>query len=875
MTLSLWMHHCFQGTRVPICLLDYEIFFVLVFTSIALLQIKYGDTLRRFSAYVNENGLLDLDMIELRVKILGLFKFAPDADLTLTYIDEDDDVVTLVDDNDLRDATRQCLNPLRINVLLNTTRPGRYDMRSSGSSTPLRSPRVQHLSPHFDSGVAEVLKSVPEPFRDALVKLSHNLTSKTLSSAPVLTELVEFMSKLGLSHLGPVSQRQAGASPSTQSRASENPTDLKQTEDLEASKDAAGMLSNAEFVQPTSVNHGKELDTGNVTRGVGTSVPPTNASMDLNLDLPVDSILSGYSTAPSVFASSGPSDDNGKVSQKKSDGHLSGNFIASGTNACSGVPLIHLNPHPSQSSEAPAPHYKEATVLNDNIRKQFPSGIGHFSASQIGFYPQDIRPINGQIAADGSDVVHPGGYNRIQPFKRSYNCNDSMSGRIFHKGVRCDSCGVHPITGPRFKSKVKEDYDLCSICFSELGNEAEYIRMDRPVSYRSPKLFKESYDPFHHPRFLAPPLRHVMRGGGMKPYRPKLDSRFIQDVNVVDGTTMAPTTPFTKIWRMRNNGTIVWPRGTQLVWIGGDQFTDRVSVEIPVDGFPLDKELDLAVDFTAPERPGRYVSYWRMALPSGQKFGQRIWVLIQVDNSLQDSLFGSFNGLNLNFPPESSSRARGQMTQIIDMNTEPVDGSLPGSGHSNMATELVKPMVDEQPIKDQKLDFPVNDGLLVGNGVSVLNPPALWSYPIIDFSENDGMLVGDDVSVTAPPENPAPVSYPIIDFSVVPSEPSSVIDTPKYSGEVNKGNAVEQTLLKELEEMGFKQIDLNKEILRMNEYNLEQSVDDLCGVSEWDPILEELQEMGFCDKETNKKLLIKNGGSIKRVVLDLITGEKA
>lgn len=48
----------------------------------------------------------------------------------------------------------------------------------------------------------------------------------------------------------------------------------------------------------------------------------------------------------------------------------------------------------------------------------------------------------------------------------------------------------------------------------------------------------------------------------------------------------------------------------------------------------MEKELDIAVDFTAPELPGRYVSYWRMASPSGQKFGQRVWVLIQVFKAL-------------------------------------------------------------------------------------------------------------------------------------------------------------------------------------------------------------------------------------------------
>jgi len=49
-----------------------------------------------------------------------------------------------------------------------------------------------------------------------------------------------------------------------------------------------------------------------------------------------------------------------------------------------------------------------------------------------------------------------------------------------------------------------------------------------------------------------------------------------------------------------------------------------------VDGFDVDKEIDVAVDFVAPTRPGRYISYWRLASPSGQKFGQRVWVHIQV-----------------------------------------------------------------------------------------------------------------------------------------------------------------------------------------------------------------------------------------------------
>ena len=43
--------------------------------------------------------------------------------------------------------------------------------------------------------------------------------------------------------------------------------------------------------------------------------------------------------------------------------------------------------------------------------------------------------------------------------------------------------------------------------------------------------------------------------------------------------------------------------------------------------------------------------------------------------------------------------------------------------------------------------------------------------------------------------------------------------------------------------MGFRQADLNKEVLRQNEYDLQKSIDDLCGFHEWDPLLAELKEL--------------------------------
>ncbi|TQD72789.1 hypothetical protein C1H46_041708 [Malus baccata] len=706
--------------------------------STKVIKVQYAETLRRFNASVNENNQLDLDMSGLREKILSLFNLHSDADITLAYVDEDGDVVTLVDDGDLHDTMRQKLKFLKIYVQINKDKSA----KSSGSSTPLSSPHGQTPIPNFNADVAEVLKSLPEPLREFASKLPLDLASKAASSSPVFAELVDCFSKMGLSYLIPDAQVQTAGDSGKQNGASKSPVD------------------------PPAASKSNDL------KGDGRSEPISAAE---------------------------------ESSTKKA---------------------------------------RAASNIHDMISARF-----------------NECPFTGTPIAN--DSATPAACRRI-PFKRNHS--EAMGG-MFHTGVRCDGCGCHPIVGPRFKSIVKEDYDLCRICFASKGSATDYIRIDHPISHRHPRPFKGLYE---QPPWVGPPVMPKILRGSMKQGRPKLDSRFVLDVNVMDGTFIAPSTPFTKIWRMRNNGGMVWPQGTTLVWIGGDRFSnsDSVEIEIPADGVPAENEIDIAVDFTAPESPGRYISYWRMATSSGQKFGQRVWVLIQVDTSLKDSFFESFQGLNLNLPPKESEK--------IDVNLQPAAGSdfLQPSGSSPLK-EPVKPMPTEQPGHDQELHFPINDSLLVGHIASAPTEPQASStvmYPTVEPQGSSAVLYP-----TVKPQGSSTVLYPTVDiFEPSPPSPkfSLVVNAPASSEGTSSNNAVEDTMLKELEAMGFKQVNLNKEILRLNDYNMEQSVDDLCEVSDWDPILEELQEMGFCDTEMNKKLLVKNNGSIKRVVMDLINGEQ-
>ncbi|XP_072979781.1 protein JOKA2 isoform X1 [Typha angustifolia] len=779
-----------------------------------VIKVKYGDILKRFNVYV-EGHRLDHNMTTLRTKIINAFKFRSDVDLTLTYTDEDGDIVILDDDDDLRDAAVcQQLNPLRINVQLKYA--GLELEAQTADPTPVRSVNPENQLVQISSSVDDALKSLPEPFRSTVSNLSHDLFSKVASAAPAFSELMDALSKLNISRDSRMPNSVAGDSFGSTSGQMIQPMNMNVNDELVPNNPCPI----SEQVPSIGSTHQapEDLQKQSVTDSMmlGEMV---NTPVDLNIEATQNPCASLYPDINDLLSPSWTNNTNVEHKETR-DAHVYGKSVTSATLFSSPAdPFMDRNfqTEASGSFLAPSYMYGVADVMgNERTDKniQLPTGTASLIPNQASISRNSFMESN----VPSPKVPFLGGNFSIGPPRISgAYCEDML--RTFHRGIRCDGCGLHPIVGSRYKSIVKENYDLCSICFSQMGNEADYTRIDRVSSFSNRKC----------PRYRSP-----SHGYGMRPKREKLESQFIQDVTILDGSLMAPSTLFTKIWRMRNNGTAQWPYGTQLVWIGGDEFASQHSIqlEIPVSGFPVNEEIDIAVDFMAPSRPGRYISYWKLASPSGQKFGQRVWVFIQVDQPCSSS--GGVRSVpNLNLPPVSSAPNE---TRTIDVNADPLDEFYPEPSTVNISEELVKPLVDDSPR-------------------NILKPSV------------------DEENIPPMPTVQS-VVYPIIEFP-----PSSSTDFPVASVSspeaASDGNLVEDTLLKELEEMGFKQIELNKEILRLNDYNLEQSVDDLCGFAEWGPLLAELQEMGFYDKEKNKKLLVKYGGSIKRVVLDLIAGEKA
>jgi biotin carboxyl carrier protein len=116
-------------------------------------------------------------------------------------------------------------------------------------------------------------------------------------------------------------------------------------------------------------------------------------------------------------------------------------------------------------------------------------------------------------------------------------------------------------------------------------------------------------------------------------------ARFVKHVTVEDGSEICPGTPFVKTWRFRNEGTLPWPEQSVLLCVG--KKADRMGVTS--DSIVLERsvlpgeEIDVSVNMISPSGAGSYTGYWRLADPSGRKFGPRVRVQIKVVDSSSSS----------------------------------------------------------------------------------------------------------------------------------------------------------------------------------------------------------------------------------------------
>jgi hypothetical protein len=108
---------------------------------------------------------------------------------------------------------------------------------------------------------------------------------------------------------------------------------------------------------------------------------------------------------------------------------------------------------------------------------------------------------------------------------------------------------------------------------------------------------------------------------------------FVDDITVRDNTQIETEGNFIKIWRLRNVGTCIWNQSYELAFMGGERMGAPLSIPLTHEIQP-GQSVDLAIDMTAPDRPGVYQGFWRLRSDNGNFFGigdggdQSFWVKI-------------------------------------------------------------------------------------------------------------------------------------------------------------------------------------------------------------------------------------------------------
>jgi hypothetical protein len=105
------------------------------------------------------------------------------------------------------------------------------------------------------------------------------------------------------------------------------------------------------------------------------------------------------------------------------------------------------------------------------------------------------------------------------------------------------------------------------------------------------------------------------------------DAMYVRDT-VADGTKVGPGARFTQTWVLRNSGNRVWSAGDTLTCIAGPAMNGVTSVPLPA--LAVGAEGAVSINMVAPAQPGAYTGIWQPTTANGKRFGDPLWIAIEV-----------------------------------------------------------------------------------------------------------------------------------------------------------------------------------------------------------------------------------------------------
>ncbi len=105
---------------------------------------------------------------------------------------------------------------------------------------------------------------------------------------------------------------------------------------------------------------------------------------------------------------------------------------------------------------------------------------------------------------------------------------------------------------------------------------------------------------------------------------------YIEDITIPDGTQVSPADGLDKRWLVQNNGTCNWDQRFSIRLIAGPDL--GAGSELALYPARSGNQVQIQIQFTAPQEAGLYRSAWQATDPQGNLFGDPIFIEINVVN---------------------------------------------------------------------------------------------------------------------------------------------------------------------------------------------------------------------------------------------------
>lgn len=107
----------------------------------------------------------------------------------------------------------------------------------------------------------------------------------------------------------------------------------------------------------------------------------------------------------------------------------------------------------------------------------------------------------------------------------------------------------------------------------------------------------------------------------------RYQGRFVKE-SFCDKFEVLPGAQFTKSWVFRNSGETAWPMDVTFIQTSGD---DLGAGSVPLTQLVAPgTDYTWEVNFTAPQKAGRYTAFFRMQTSHGVRYGHKVWADIIV-----------------------------------------------------------------------------------------------------------------------------------------------------------------------------------------------------------------------------------------------------